>query len=96
MFKPAIYNELTEGCQVESSNFFHVRQLLLLTNCSNLTNTDVREIGINSAKVRTAAVSCSLNAPRFGGVKLGIWLTGKLGCAWVGAWRGAWVMYLDL
>ena len=22
----------------------------------------------------------------------GIWLTGKLGRAWVGAWRGAWVL----
>ena len=27
---------------------------------------------------------------RLGGVKLGVWLTGKLGRAWVGAWVGAW------
>ena len=29
-----------------------------------------------------AAVSCSLNTPRLGGVKIGFWLTGKLGRAW--------------
>ena len=28
-----------------------------------------------------AAASCSLNAPRFGGVKIGLGLTGKLGRA---------------
>ena len=26
-----------------------------------------------------------------GGVKMGYFLTGKLGCAWVGVWHGAWV-----
>ena len=33
-----------------------------------------------------AAVSCSLNTPRLGGVGFGSGLTGKLGRAWVGAW----------
>ena len=50
-----------------------------------------------------AAVSFSLNAPRFGGVKFGFWLTGKLGCVWVGVWHvrgcmkceGRGVYYLD-
>ena len=27
-----------------------------------------------------AAVSCSLNTPRLGGVKIGFWLTGNVGC----------------
>ena len=40
-----------------------------------------------------AAVSCCLNTPRLGGVKFWFWLTGKLGCAWVGAWVGAWVVH---
>ena len=34
-------------------------------------------------KVCTAAVSCSPNAYRLGGVKIGLGLTGWLGCAWV-------------
>ena len=34
----------------------------------------------------TAAVSCSPDACLLGGAGLGIWLTGKLGHAWVGAW----------
>ena len=33
-----------------------------------------------------AAVSCSSDAPRLGGVGLGSGMTGKLGCAWLGAW----------
>ena len=28
-----------------------------------------------------------------GGVGFGFWLTGRLGRAWVGAWRGAWVVH---
>ena len=40
---------------------------------------------------RFAAVLCSPNAPRLGGVGLGSGSTGKLGRAWVGAWHGAWV-----
>ena len=39
-----------------------------------------------------AAVSCSLNVSRLGGVKMGFWLTGKLGRAWVGTWHGAWMV----
>ena len=38
-----------------------------------------------------AAVSCSLDTLRLGGVGFVFWLMGKLGRAWVGAWRGAWV-----
>ena len=34
----------------------------------------------------SAVVSCSPNAYRLGGVKKGLGLTGKPGCAWVGAW----------
>ena len=46
-----------------------------------------------------AAVSCSLNTPRSGGVKMGLGLTGKLGYAWhlCTAWcmgGGAWVLGL--
>ena len=33
--------------------------------------------------LKTAAVSCSLNAPRLGGVRLGLGLTGKPGRAWI-------------
>ena len=33
---------------------------------------------------------------RFGGVGLGIWLTGKLGRAWVDAWVGAWAWCMGL
>ena len=36
-----------------------------------------------------AAVSCSPDAYRLGGVGFGFWLTGKLGHAWVGAWVSA-------
>ena len=32
-----------------------------------------------------AAVSCSAD-----GYRLGSWSTGKLGCAWVGAWVSVW------
>ena len=39
-----------------------------------------------SGSYHLAAVSCSLSAYRLGGVKLGFWLTGRLGRAWVGAW----------
>ena len=39
-----------------------------------------------------AAVSCSPNVYRLGGAGFGFRLTGKLGCAWVGAWQGAWVV----
>ena len=35
---------------------------------------------------KIAAVSCSPNGYRLGGVKFGFWLTGKLGRAWVVAW----------
>ena len=36
-----------------------------------------------------AAVPC---VPRSGGVRIGFWLTGKLGCAWVGgSVHGWWV-----
>ena len=34
---------------------------------------------------KIAAVSCSPVGYRLGGVKMGFWLTGKLGRAWVGA-----------
>ena len=37
----------------------------------------------------TAAVSCSPDGAMSGGVKMGLGLTGKLGCAWVCAWVGA-------
>ena len=33
-----------------------------------------------------AAVWCSPDVAMLGGVKMGFWLTGKLGRAWVGAW----------
>ena len=36
------------------------------------------------------AVSCSPDAYMLGGVGLGYGMTGKLGCAWVGAWVSAW------
>ena len=39
------------------------------------------------------AVSCSPDVASSGGLKMGIWLTGKLGRAWVGAWPGAWVVH---
>ena len=39
---------------------------------------------------KSAAVSFSPDAYRLGGVKIGFWLTGKLGRAWVDAWCGAW------
>ena len=38
-----------------------------------------------------AAVSCSPDAYRFGGVGFGFWLTGKLGRAWHRCMDGAWV-----
>ena len=49
---------------------------------------------------RKAAVSCSPDAYRLGGVGLGSRMMGKLGRAWDGAWacachgawRGAWVV----
>ena len=34
-----------------------------------------------------AAVSCSSVTARLGGIGFGIWLMGKLGRAWVGAWH---------
>ena len=37
-------------------------------------------------KIGIAAVSCSPDAFRLGGVGFGFWLTGKLGPAWVSAW----------
>ena len=37
-----------------------------------------------------AAVSCGANALQLGGVKMGLGLMGKLGCAWVGAWVLDW------
>ena len=37
-----------------------------------------------------AAVSCSPGVYKLPATGLGIWLTGKLGCAWVGARVGAW------
>ena len=37
-------------------------------------------------KQDVAAVSCSLNGYYGAGVGFGIWLMGKLGHAWVGAW----------
>ena len=40
-----------------------------------------------------AAVSCSLNAYRLGGLKMGLGLTGKLGRAWVGAWMVSGVVH---
>ena len=41
--------------------------------------------------LKTAVVSCSLDVPRLGGVRLGSGTTGRLGRAWVGAWHSAWV-----
>ena len=48
------------------------------------------------SSVHIAAVSCSPDVYRLGGVRFGFWLTGKLGCAWVVvhgtvAWR--WCMH---
>ena len=43
-----------------------------------------------SAMIWSAALSCSPVPYRFSGAGFGVWLTGKLGSAWVGAWRGAW------
>ena len=40
---------------------------------------------------RLRLVYCSPVTVKLGGVKMGSFLTGKLGCAWVGAWYGAWV-----
>ena len=40
----------------------------------------------------TAALSCSPGVYRLGGVGLGPGTMGKLGCAWVGACHGAWVV----
>ena len=37
-------------------------------------------------QLRGAAVSCSADTVRLGGVGFGFWLTGKLGHAWVSAW----------
>ena len=62
-----------------------------------------RTVWIDGFK-RKAAVSCSPDAYRLGGVGLGSGMMGKLGrawdvawaCAWAcachGAWRGAWVV----
>ena len=41
-----------------------------------------------------AAESCSLVPYRLGGVRFGFGLTGKLGCAWVGAWCLGGIMQL--
>ena len=43
------------------------------------------------AHLNLAAVSCSSDAYRLGGVKIGLGLMGKLGRAWVGAWVGTWL-----
>ena len=50
-----------------------------------------------SPSIRSAEVLCSLNAPRIGRVKIGFWLMGKLGNAWVGAWYwcALYVYHLD-
>ena len=44
----------------------------------------------HSTSVSIAAVWCSDDMAMLGGVGFGFWLTGKLGRACVGAWRGAW------
>ena len=43
-------------------------------------------ISQNLINYHAVAVKCSSNLYRSGGVGLVIWLTGKLGHAWVGAW----------
>ena len=40
-----------------------------------------------------AEVSCSPSTYVLGANGIGIWLTDKLGCAWVIAWVGAWVVH---
>ena len=54
-----------------------------------VTSFSSRPVG-QMFQVNTAAVSCSANAYRLGGVGLGSGMMGKLGRAWVGAWVGAW------
>ena len=44
---------------------------------------------INTIEICIAAVFCVAGVYWSGGVGLGFWLTGKLGCAWVGAWVAA-------
>ena len=41
-----------------------------------------------------APVSCRAVTIKLGGVGFGFWLMGKLGRAWYGALRGAWVLGL--
>ena len=56
------------------------------------TSFDVSAFYILSGLIRkwVAAISCSAMSYRLGRVGFGFWLTGKLGCAWIGAWFGAW------
>ena len=43
--------------------------------------------------IHGAAVSCSPDTPQLSRARLGFWLTGKLGHAWVGAWVHGWMMW---
>ena len=49
----------------------------------------------SNQSISSGAVSCSPIGPGLGEVKMGVWLTGKLGRAWDGAWVvygvGVWV-----
>ena len=52
----------------------------------NITSKQLPEISVNRA-----AVSCSPDVYRLGGVGFGFWLTGKQGRAWHRCMGGAWV-----
>ena len=54
-------------------------------------NKKKRRARKQSALVNTAAVSCSANGNRLGGVRLVSGMTSKLGSAWVYEWVGEWV-----
>ena len=44
----------------------------------------------NNSRVQLAAVSCNPNGCYLAGLKMGLGLTGKPGCACVGAWVVVW------
>ena len=58
----------------------------------NVFEANFRDLAVTwneNQPINIAAVSCSPVTPMLGGVRFGFWLTGKLGCAWRGAWYGA-------
>ena len=65
---------------VFSVNLVCKKELNLMLKVSKASSQG--EVGL----ILSAAVSCSPDVYRLGGVKMGLGLSGKLGRAWVGAW----------